>query len=94
MTGNVNSAIPYKIAAHKRTLSNPASRAIKLASGVATTENAPFKPQAQGSKPLCPARLNPNGNGKPNNTDTGATTASSAAARASQGQVRVAITKG
>ena len=69
---------------------NPASRAIRLASGVATTENAPFSPHAQGRNPPEPARARPSGNGRPSASDTGARTAITSTARASQGSPSVA----
>ena len=61
IAGNVTRAMPYRIAAHKRTLLNPASRAIRFASGVATTENAPFSPHAQGRNPPFPPGSGPAG---------------------------------
>src|SRR5579859_3799643 len=87
--GNVISAVTYRKAAQSRTRLNPSSRAITLASGVATTENAPFRPQAQGRKPPEPVRARPRGNGRPRAKEAGASVNSTSNARASHGRSSV-----
>ena len=67
--GNVTRAITYSTAAVSRTRLNPASRAIRLASGVATTEKAPFSAQAQGSNPPDPVWDRPSGKNRPRASD-------------------------
>src|SRR5579872_1095621 len=86
VAGNIISVITYRNAAHNRTRLKPASRAIRFASGVATTEKAPLSPQAHGRKPPDPVRDSPNGNGSPSASDTGASVTSTSAARANQGR--------
>src|SRR6202020_3466227 len=74
VAGNITSAITYSTAADNRTRLKPASRAIRLASGVATTENAPFSPQAHGRNPPDPVRDRPRGNGRPSASEAGGST--------------------